>query len=179
MKVKATGRKVNLKQTFIDMVTKRLQKFDRFFEDEADATVTVTVEKGRQTVEVTVRSRGFLYRAERTAPDMETAFADAVDLITRQIVKNKEKLGNRVKAREVEMVSAELQYEPEEEDDGGDYRIVREKRFLVEPMTEQEAILQMELLGHSFFLFKNSETDEMNVVYRRNDGAYGLLIPIE
>ena len=81
MKVKATGRKVNLKQTFIDMVTKRLQKFDRFFEDEAEATVAVTVEKNRQTVEVTVRSRGFLYRAERTAADMETAFADAVDLL--------------------------------------------------------------------------------------------------
>ncbi|MBR5502332.1 MAG: ribosome-associated translation inhibitor RaiA [Oscillospiraceae bacterium] len=177
MKVKATGRKVNLKQTFIDMVTKRLQKFDRFFEDEAEATVSVTVEKNRQTVEVTVRSRGFLYRAERTAPDMETAFADAVDLLTRQIVKNKEKLGNRVKTREVEMVGAELQYEPEEE--SGDYRIEREKRFLVEPMSEQEAILQMELLGHTFFLFKNSETNEINVVYRRNDGAYGLLIPIE
>lgn len=178
MKVKATGRKVNLKQTFIDMVTKRLQKFDRFFEDEAEATVAVTVEKNRQTVEVTVRSRGFLYRAERTAADMETAFADAVDLLTRQIVKNKEKLGNRVKIREVEMVGAEMQYEPEEED-SGDYRIEREKRFLVEPMTEQEAILQMELLGHTFFLFKNSETNEINVVYRRNDGAYGLLIPIE
>ena len=178
MKVKATGRKVNLKQTFIDMVTKRLQKFDRFFEDEAEATVSVTVEKNRQTVEVTVRSRGFLYRAERTAPDMETAFADAVDLLTRQIVKNKEKLGNRVKTREVEMVGAELQYEPEEEE-SGDYRIEREKRFLVEPMSEQEAILQMELLGHTFFLFKNSETNEINVVYRRNDGAYGLLIPIE
>lgn len=178
MKVKATGRKVNLKQTFIDMVTKRLQKFDRFFEDEAEATVAVTVEKNRQTVEVTVRSRGFLYRAERTAADMETAFADAVDLLTRQIVKNKEKLGNRVKTREVEMVGAEMQYEPEEED-SGDYRIEREKRFLVEPMTEQEAILQMELLGHTFFLFKNSETNEINVVYRRNDGAYGLLIPIE
>lgn len=178
MKVKATGRKVNLKQTFIDMVTKRLQKFDRFFEDEAEATVAVTVEKNRQTVEVTVRSRGFLYRAERTAADMETAFADAVDLLTRQIVKNKEKLGNRVKTREVEMVGAEMQYEPEEEE-SGDYRIEREKRFLVEPMTEQEAILQMELLGHTFFLFKNSETNEINVVYRRNDGAYGLLIPIE
>ena len=178
MKVKATGRKVNLKQTFIDMVTKRLQKFDRFFEDEAEATVAVTVEKNRQTVEVTVRSRGFLYRAERTAADMETAFADAVDLLTRQIVKNKEKRGNRVKTREVEMVGAEMQYEPEEED-SGDYRIEREKRFLVEPMTEQEAILQMELLGHTFFLFKNSETNEINVVYRRNDGAYGLLIPIE
>ena len=178
MKVKATGRKVNLKQTFIDMVTKRLQKFDRFFEDEAEATVAVTVEKNRQTVEVTVRSRGFLYRAERTAADMETAFADAVDLLTRQIVKNKEKLGNRVKTREVEMVGAEMQYEPDEEESGY-YRIEREKRFLVEPMTEQEAILQMELLGHTFFLFKNSETNEINVVYRRNDGAYGLLIPIE
>lgn len=176
MRVKATGRKVSLKQNFIDMVDKRLQKFDRFFEEEADASVTVTVEKGRQTVEITVRSKGLLYRAERTAADMETAFADAADLLTRQIVKNKEKLGSRVKSRAVEMAMEELHFEPEEEEEG-EFRILREKRFTLEPMSEQEAILQMELLGHSFFLFRNSATGEINLVYRRRDGAYGVLIP--
>ena len=104
MKVKTVGRKVNLKQNFIDKVEKRLQKFDRFFNEEPEATVTVTVEKGdRQTVEITVKSRGLLYRTERTSQDMETAFSEAADLMMRQIVKNKEKLGNRVRAREVEL----------------------------------------------------------------------------
>ena len=178
MKVKTIGRKVNLKQNFTDMATKRLQKFDRFFNDEADATVTVTVEKGdRQTVEITVKNRGLLYRTERTAHDMETAFSEAADLMMRQIVKNKEKRGGRVRAREVELAQEEMQYVPEVE--GEDYRIVREKRFRVEAMTEEEAILQMELLGHTFFMFRNSTSNEINVVYRRHDDSFGLLIPVD
>ena len=178
MKVNTTGRKVNLKQNFTNKVEKRLQKFDRFFNDEAEANVTVTVEKGdRQTVELTVKSHGMLYRTERTARDMESAFNEAADLMMRQIVKNKEKLGSRVKAKEVELAQEELQLEPETE--GEDYRIVREKRFRVEAMTEEEAILQMELLGHTFFLFRNSTTDEINVVYKRHDDSFGVLIPVE
>ena len=178
MKVKTVGRKVNLKQNFIDKVENRLQKFDRFFNEEPEATVTVTVEKGdRQTVEITVKSRGLLYRTERTSQDMETAFSEAADLMMRQIVKNKEKLGNRVRAREVELAQEEMQIVPEVA--GEDYRIVREKRFRVEAMTEEEAILQMELLGHTFFLFLNSATNEFNVVYRRHDDSFGLLIPVQ
>ena len=178
MNVKTIGRKVNLKQNFTEKVEKRLKKFDRFFNDDADATVTVTVEKGdRQTVEITLKNRGLIYRTERTAHDMETAFSEAADLMMRQIVKNKEKLGNRVKTHEVELAQEEIQYVPEVE--GEDYRIVREKRFRVEAMTEEEAILQMELLGHTFFLFRNINTDEINVVYRRHDDSFGLLIPVE
>lgn len=178
MRVKTVGRKVNLKQNFNNTVEKRLQKFDRFFDGDAEATVTVTVEKGdRQTVEITLKNRGLLYRTERTAHDMETAFSEAADLMMRQIVKNKEKLGNRIRAREVELAQEEIQYVPEVE--GEDYRIVREKRFRVEVMTEEEAVLQMELLGHTFFMFRNSTTNEINVVYRRHDDSFGVLIPVE
>jgi putative sigma-54 modulation protein len=174
MRVKATGRKVNLKDNFIAMVEKRMAKFDRFFDEDAECQVTVTVEKDRQTAEVTVKSRGFIYRAEQTASDMETAFSDAADQIGKQIVKNKEKLGARIKRND----AADLA-EFGNEDDGVDdaYHIVREKVFSVKPMLVEEAVLQMNMLNHSFYAFLNADTDSVCVVYRRNDEDYGLLIP--
>lgn len=180
MKVTITGRKCNPRPSFEDNVRKRLDKFDRFFDDEANANVTASMEKDRFTVEITVKSRGFLFRTERTGADLDLVFNDAADRLMRQIIKNKEKLGSRVRAREVELAGEEISFEPETAVEGQDYRIVREKAFRVEPMTEQEATLQMELLGHNFFMFRNIATDEINIVYRRNDGeTYGLLIPKE
>lgn len=174
MKVKTLGRKVNLKEHFITMVEKRMNKFDRFFDDDAECQVTVTVEKDRQTVEVTLKSRGFIYRAERTAADMETAFNDAADLIGKQIVKNKERLGARIKRSE-SADWAEFGYDETSVDD--EYRIVREKTFSVKPMMVEEAVLQMNMLNHSFYVFLNAETDSICTVYRRHDDDYGLLIP--
>ena len=161
---------------FINTVQRRLDKFDRFFADEADAAVTVSREKDRFTVEITVKSRGFFFRTERTGTDLGTTFNEAADLMMRQIVKNKEKLGNRVRSHEIEVAGEEMNYAAPE-NEGEDYRIVREKTFRIEPMTEQEAVLQMDMLGHTFFVFRNSGTDEINIVYRRHDDSYGLLIP--
>lgn len=174
MKVKTLGRKVNLKQHFIEMVEKRMSKFDRFFDDDAECQVTVSVEKDRQTVEITVKSKGFLYRAERTEPDMETAFNDAADLIGKQIVKNKEKLGSRIKRTEAADI---IEFGHGEETVDDEFRIVREKSFVVKPMTVEEAVLQMNMLNHSFYVFLNADTDSVCVVYRRHDDDYGLLIP--
>ena len=173
MKTNLLGRKVTLKQNFSDMALKRMAKLDRFFDEDAEAQVTVTVEKDWQTAEVTVKSKGFIFRAEKTAPDMETAFNDAVDLIVKQIVRNKDKLGARVKKAVIEAEQAADGYDFDE----GDYTIAREKRFTVNPMTTEEAILQMNMLGHSFFIFNDAATGELCVVYRRHDDAYGLLIP--
>ncbi|MBP0969849.1 MAG: ribosome-associated translation inhibitor RaiA [Oscillospiraceae bacterium] len=178
MNVKTSGHGLNLRQSFIDNATKRMQKFDRFFNDEADGTVNVDLEKDRYTVEVTVKNRGFFFRTEKTSTDLDSAFREAVDLMMRQIVKNKSKLGNRVKAREVELAVEELDISPEETDSEPEYNIAREKRFMVEPMSEQEAILQMNMLGHTFFMFRNSDTKELNIVYRRHDDTYGLLVPL-
>ncbi|MBQ4240858.1 MAG: ribosome-associated translation inhibitor RaiA [Oscillospiraceae bacterium] len=177
MKVKTSGHGLNLRQSFIDNANKRLQKFDRFFNEEADAAVNVDLEKDRYTVEITVKSRGFFYRTERTSTDLDSAFRESVDLMMRQIVKNKSKLGNRVKVKEVELASEELDLEPVS-DEEQEYRIAREKRFVIEPMSEQEAILQMNMLGHTFFMFRNADTNELNIVYRRHDDSYGLLVPI-
>lgn len=178
MKVKTSGHGLNLRQSFIDNANKRLQKFDRFFNDEADAAVNVDLEKDRYTVEITVKSHGFFFRTEKTSTDLETAFREAVDSMTKQIVKNKSKLGNRVKTKEVELAGEELDLSPEEDDEEPEYTIAREKRFVVEPMSEQEAILQMNMLDHTFFMFRNSDTNELNIVYRRHDDTYGLLVPL-
>ena len=178
MIVKTSGHGLNLRQSFIDMADKRMQKFDRFFHDEPEGTVNVDLEKDRYTVEITVKSRGFFFRTERTSTDLDSAFREAADLMTKQIVKNKSKLGNRVKGKEVDLAGEELDLTPETEEEQT-YVIAREKRFAVEPMNEQEAILQMNMLGHTFFMFRNADTNELNVVYRRHDDTYGLLVPVE
>ena len=155
MKVTCTGRRVTLKPSFIENAEKRLAKLDKFFPDEAQAQVTVTVEKSGQTVESMLRS-------------MEDALADAVDLLTRRVVKYRKRLGTKLTAAAAEIPATE----PEESMD-----IVREKHFALKPCSTEEAILQMDLLGHSFFLYHSTENDKIQVVYRRADGGYGVLIP--
>ncbi|MEG0803395.1 MAG: ribosome-associated translation inhibitor RaiA [Pygmaiobacter sp.] len=174
MKVTTAGRKVALKQNFIDRAQDRLAKLDKFFSEDASAQITVTVEKDWQTVEVTVHDKGFVARAEKDAPSMEEALDAAVDVLTRQIVKNRRRLENRLYKPAFDDF-APLHADDEEEP----FAIVREKHFYVKPNTVEEAILEMNLVGHSFYLFRNVDSDEINVVYRRKNGSYGLLIPKE
>ena len=172
MKVICTGRKVSLKDTFVERAEKKLAKLDKFFSDDAEANVTVTVEKDWQTVEITVKDKGFTCRAEKSANRMEDALDVAVDLLTRRIVKNRKKLENRVYQPAVE----EFAVSAPEEDVEEEYTVIREKHFSCKPSTVEEAILQMNMLGHTFFLFRDADTDEVHAVYRRHDGSYGLLI---
>ena len=173
MKITCTGRKVNLKDAFMQRVETKLAKLDKFFSDSAEANVTVTVEKDWQTVEVTVKDKGFTSRAEKSADRMEDAFDAAVDLLTRRIVKNRKRLENRVYQPAVEEFAlAAHEAEPEEA-----YSIIREHRLSCKPSTVDEAILEMNMLGHSFYLFRDADSDEINAVYARRDGSYGLLIP--
>ena len=163
MKVTCTGRRVTLKPSFIENAEKRLAKLDKFFPDEAQAQVTVTVEKSGQTVEIMLRSKDLAMRAEKTDERMEDALADA-----RRVVKYRKRLGTKLTAAAAEIPATE----PEESMD-----IVREKHFALKPCSTEEAILQMDLLGHSFFLYHSTENDKIQVVYRRADGGYGVLIP--
>ena len=171
MKVTCTGRRVSLKPSFVEKAEKRLGKLDKFFPDETQAQVTVTVEKGRQTVEITVRDAGITVRAEKTADQMEAALEDAADLLTRRLVKNRKRLSTQM-TRAAEWPADE---EPEPEET---FEVIREKRFAVKPCSTDEAILQMNLLGHSFYLYRSMENDQIQVVYRRADGGYGVLIPL-
>lgn len=176
MKTTTLGRKITLRQSFIEKVEKRISKLDRYFDDDAAATVTASHEKDRFTAEITVKNKGIIYRAERTAVSLDDAFNSAADQIVKQIVKNKEKLGSRIKrgAQEPDFFVPTDDYEVE----GGEPHIVREKTFAVEAMTADDAALQMEMLDHSFFVFKDSLSGAVNVVYRREDGNYGLLKPL-
>lgn len=170
MKITCTGRRVTLKPSFVENAEKRLAKLDKFFPEEAQAQVTVTVEKSGQTVEITLRSPDLTMRAEKTSERMEDALADAADLLTRRVVKYRKRLGTKLTAAAAELPAAEA----EESLD-----VVREKRFSMKPCSTEEAILQMNLLGHSFYLYHSTENDKIQAVYRRADGGYGVLIPEE
>ncbi len=172
MKITVVGRKVNLRNNFKDLVERKLQKFDRIFDQDAEAAVTVTVERNRQTVEITVQQRGLIYRAEDTAAEMNEALDHAVAALGRQIRKNKTRLEKAKKVAPGAELSDDYYEEPDEE-----FEIVRTKRFFVEVMTPEEAILQMNLLNHEFFLFRDDQSGDVHVVYRRKDGTYGLLEP--
>ena len=171
MKITIVGRKVNLRDNFKELAEKKLSKFDRIFDEDAEATVTVTVERNRQTVEITIKQRGMIYRAEETTQEMNEALDHVVAALGKQIRRNKTKLERTKKMQPVELTDTYYD-EPDEE-----YQLVRIKRFFVKVMTPEEAILQMNLLGHEFFMFRDDVSGEINVVYRRKDGDYGLLVP--
>ncbi len=174
MNITVTGRKVNVKETFKEMIAKELQKVDRFFDSDADAKVTVTVENNRQTVEITIRSNQVVLRAEQTAPKMEDALDKAVDDLIRKIRKNKTRVEKRL--REGSFAAPPLWDEAEPFEEEG-ITIVKTKQVPVKPISPEEAVLQMNLLGHNFFMFRNDQTGEINLVYKRNGGDYGLIEP--
>ena len=173
MKITYTARKVNLRDNFKERVEKKLAKFKKIFSDDAVANVVVTLEKNRQTVEITIRDKSMVYRAEKTMPEMNDAVDKCVDILGRQLRKNKSKLEKRLRQGSLEELVAPLD-EPESEED---YTVVRTKEIPVKPITVDEAILQMNMVGHKFYMFTNAETSEVNVVYLRDDGKYGLLEP--
>lgn len=179
MKFNMIGRKIELTEKITEYVEKKLGKLDKFFSDEPEARVVLGTIKEQEYIEATVFAAGMIYRAEVTDNDLLAAIDRVVDVIERQIRKNKTRLEKKIKRdvfNDTKMLSGEDYTEGEE---SGEFRIVKRKRFRVKPMFAEEAILQMNLLGHNFFVFKNQETDEMNVVYRRKDGNYAIIESIE
>ena len=173
MKITYTARKVNLRDNFKDRVEKKLKKFDKIFSDDAQAFVVVTVDKSSQTVEITIKDNHMVYRAEKTMPEMNDALDKCVDVLGRQLRKNKAKLEKRQRNGSLEELVAPVEEEIVEED----YTVVRTKQIPVKPISVEEAILQMNMVGHQFYMFTNADSGEVNVVYAREDGAYGLLQP--
>ena len=178
MKFVFTDKKVNVPNYIHNYAEKKVGKLDRFFKEDATASLTFSVEKDRNRVEVTIRSSGTIFRVSESTSDMHASIDAAVASLERQIRKNKTRLEKRLRqgaferALDVSEVSTFAPDEPEE----GEYRIVRSKTFPIKPMTRDEAILQMNLLGHSFFAFRDEEADgTFAVVYRRYDGDYGLI----
>ncbi|MDD4807445.1 MAG: ribosome-associated translation inhibitor RaiA [Oscillospiraceae bacterium] len=175
MNVTITGRKVNLRDSFKELARKKLSRFDRIFDENAIAKIVVTVERNRQTVEITVHSNGMIFRGEATDYDMNTALDEVISSLGRQIRKNKSRLDKQIHSAALDQYIQQYvnaNAEPEES-----YKIVRTKHFVVKPMSVDEAILQMNMLEHQFFMFRNQDTEQINVVYRRKAGNYGLLEP--
>ena len=153
-------------------VEKKLSKLERYFREEPEATIRFKVQKGaRNIVEITVNAAGVILRAEESSNDMYLSIDHAVDKLESQIRRHRTKLEKRIRTAELEPVIEAPVYEEQ------NYDIVRTKKFAVKPMSVEDAITQMELLGHDFFLFQNEESETMNVLYRRHDGSYGLLQP--
>ena len=177
MKYTYTCKKVSLSDSIKAYTEKKISKLDRYFGDEnANASVTFSVEKNHLcSVELTIRGSGTLLRAQTEAPDgdMRGAVDAAVGYIERQILKNKTRLAKKLRSEGFPPPAPADDFEVAEEKE---FPIVRTKRFSVKPMSAEEAILQMNLLGHSFFAFRDEEADgAFAVVYRRNDGDYGLI----
>ena len=173
MKIIITGRKCSPRDSFKEHAEKKLAKVERFFDESAEAKVTATVEKSCQIVEVTVASRGMYFRAEEAAQNMNEALDNCVDSIIRQIRRNKTRLEKRLRTGNLDEVIAATEAVDEEVE----FEVVRTKAIPLKPQSTDEAILQMNLLDHQFYVFRNAETGDVNVVYKRNDGGYGVLVP--
>ncbi len=173
MKIKYYGRFMEVTDSLKDYADKKIAKLDWFFGENADATVKFTQEKGgKDIVEITINDRNMLFRAEETSSDMYASIDKSVDKLSRQIRRHRTKLDKRLHAAQP-AVMPEMPDEVEEEE----RKVVRVKRFAVKPMTVEDAITQMEMLGHNFYLFENADTNRMCVLYIRHDGDYGLLEP--
>ena len=176
MKFTITEKKVQITDEFREYAEKKIGKLDRFFRTESEAFITYTIERGRYIAEVTIKNNGMFYRVTETTSDMQASIDSAVAAIERQIRKNKTRLEKRLRdgALERDHSPAVKHDVPDEEEI--EFKIVRIKMFPVKPMTPEEAVLQMNLLEHTFFVFKNQNRDDVfSIVYKRKQGDYGLI----
>ena len=173
------GKNIEITPSLREYVEKRVGKVTKYFEKVGEITVLLTVSKGRHIVEVTVPIQGgIVLRGEEATMDMYTSIDLVVEKLERQIHKQKTKLARRFRGGgfKAEVIEEQEKEHPvDKRDESAEYPVVKTKRFVVKPMDVQEAIMQMNLLDHNFFVFRDSETEEVNVVYRRTDGNYGLI----
>lgn len=174
MNITIIGRKCTPRESFKERAELKLKKVEKFFGPEADAKVTATVEKNIKIVEITLSKGGFIFRSQERSQDLEDAFDKCVDSLIRQIRKNKTRLAKRIRD-----VSFDEAFNSADDSAEEEYDIVRTKAVILKPQSSEEAILQMNMLGHEFYMFRNADTDDVNVVYKRADGGYGILEPTE
>ncbi len=180
MKLIIKGKHIDVTDSVESYIKKKMKKLDKYFDQIMDATATVSVEKNRQIFEVTMQAKKAIIRAEEESDSIYTSIDRVVEKLERQIIKYKEKLYSK-SFGEQNRVKEPRPTEDKEIDtnnqDSEDIQIVKTKKFVIKPMSPEEACLQMELLGHSFFVFNNEATDQINVIYKRKDGNYGLIEP--
>ena len=173
MKFTITGRNIAVTERLKAQVEKKLGKLSKFFTPDTTALVTLSVQKDMQTIEVTIPVKGSIIRAEESSTDMYVSIDLVEEIIERQLKKYK----NKLIAQHQSGGSFQPAYMEQDFDEDEEVKIVRTKRFDIKPMYPEDACVQMELLGHNFFVFYNAETDQVNVVYKRKGNTYGLIEP--
>jgi len=171
MKITTVGRQMSVPEDLKELAAKKLAKLDKYFRTEESATVTFSTKRNRENIEITIAAQGTLFRCETSEETFRNALDKAIDTIDRQIRKNKTRLEKRMRQ------TSFIPPVPEEELSEQTEKVVRTKSFKLVPMSVDEAILQMNLLGHDFFLFEDADKGLTCVVYKRKDGDYGLIIP--
>lgn len=173
MNLVISGKNLDITEGLRSAVEEKIGKLERYFTDTTEVHVTLSTEKNRQKIEITIPMKGSIIRAEEVSSDMYVSIDLVEEVIERQLRKYKNKLIDK----EQNAVHLNQEFIDEEAYDEEEINIIRSKRFAMKPMDPEEACVQMELLGHSFFVFRNSETEEVNVVYKRKGNTYGLIEP--
>ncbi len=169
-----SGKNINVTSGLKASIEQKLGKLERYFTPDTDIIVTLSVEKERQKIEVTIPVKGNIIRSEQVSDDMYVSIDLVEEVIERQLRKYK----NKLIAKHQEAGNFQLDFLTDTDiPDDDEIKIIRTKRFGIKPMFAEDACVQMELLGHNFFVFRNAETDEVNVVYKRKDNTYGLIEP--
>ena len=176
MRISITGKNLEISDYLRDLVEKKVGKLDRYFSQDTEAQVTLSMEKSRHIVEVTIPYDGGVIRGEEVTGDMYASIDNVLDKLEKQIIRHRTKLEKSLRSGAFKYDEPLFGGSYDEADDEGP-RIVRVKRFNIKPMSEEEAMLQIEMVGHSFYVFVNSDTEELNVLYKRKDGNYGLIEP--
>ncbi|MDO5027933.1 MAG: ribosome-associated translation inhibitor RaiA [Bacillota bacterium] len=178
MKFNYTGRNLQVSEDMKMQTEAALGKLDKYFDTDVNCNVVFSHFKDNLIIEVTINLPGAFIRSEESDKDLRTALDRVSEVLTRQVVKHKAKLQKKYRGKDTirienipDMAEASPAYDEEEE------KIVKTKTYDLRPMMEEEAILQMELVGHNFYVFNNAETNEVNVIYKRNKGGYGILVP--
>lgn len=185
MKIMTYGKNIDVTPALKNYAEEKVSKIAKFFNGAPlEAHISMQVEKDRHIVEVTAYINGIILRGEEETHDMYASIDGVIEKLERQVRKYKTKITRKIRERKQEFKEEYKEERTEElfndediEEDEFEPKIVRTKRFAIKPMDVQEAIMQMDLLGHDFFVFSNSETEEVNVVYKRKDGNYGLIEP--
>jgi putative sigma-54 modulation protein len=175
MNITISGKNVEVTDALRNTINAKLGKLNRYFTDDTNIIVTLSVEKERQKIEVTIPVKGRIIRSEQVSNDMYISIDLVEEVIERQLRKYK----NKIIDKKQNAANFQKAYIDKDYMENEDIRIVRTKKFPVKPMYPEDACVQMELLGHNFFVFTNADTDEVNVVYKRKGGTYGLIEPEE
>ena len=173
MRFAITGKNIDVTPGLRSAVEEKMNKLERYFSPDTEVNVTLSVEKERHKIEVTIPVKGSIIRSEQVSNDMYVSIDLVEEIIEKQLKKYKKKIIDRSQGGG----SFKQEYIDRDYDDDDEIRIVRMKKFGIKPMYPEDACVQMELLGHSFYVFRNAETDEVNVVYRRKGNTYGLIEP--